>query len=373
MPVKKLVSVTYCDRYETKKIEESIHKLLEPLGGIQNFISKGDKVLLKPNLLSAYPPKDAVTTHPTIVNAVAKEVIQTGGKPLVGDSPGHASLEKAASRSGIKQVCSKLDIPLIKFTKEVEVINENGVFKRFNLAKQIMEAEKIINLAKFKTHSQMLLTLAVKNCFGAVVGGEKKRWHLKAGSNRMHFAHMLVDICQLVKPNLNIVDAVLGMEGNGPANGKPRKLNFLIAGWDPFAVDAVGVKLIGINPMEHYVLKAAQLQGLFNPEEVEIRGEWKNLVVDDFKLPSSVNPLIPYVPNFLLGPARKLITSRPSINHEICEVCGVCLKNCPTGALTQENGRFAIDYGKCINCFCCQELCPAGAIQIKKSFLARFF
>ena len=193
------------------------------------FVRPGERVLLKPNMLSAKAPEKAVTTHPEVLRGVIELVKEAGGIPLVGDSPGIGGFRRVAEKSGILRVIEETGAEPVEFAETVEVAGQ-GVFRRFEIARPYMEADRIINIAKLKTHEMMTMTCAVKNLFGAVVGTGKAAWHLKAGADRGMFARMLLEIYLLRRPDLNIVDAITAMEGNGPGSGDPRHVGLLAGG-----------------------------------------------------------------------------------------------------------------------------------------------
>ena len=224
-----IVSLTKVPDYDRGKMGEALERLLEPLGGMAAFVLPGERVLLKPNMLYGKAPECAVTTHPEVLRAVIDLVKNAGGVPLVGDSPGFGDIRKVAEKSGLLQVCTDTGAELVEFAEAVEVAG-TGLFKRLELARPYLEADRVINLPKLKTHEMMTMTCAVKNLFGAVVGHAKAGWHLKAGADREMFARMLLEIYLLRKPDLTIVDAITAMEGNGPGSGDPVHVGLLLAG-----------------------------------------------------------------------------------------------------------------------------------------------
>ena len=204
------VSIATSDGYELSSLRQAVITLLEPIGGMSAFISSGERVLLKPNMLAAKEPDLAVTTHPSLVRVVAELVREAGGIALIGDSPGIGGFFRVAEKSGIYDAARESGATLIEFNEAIE-LQGKGTFRSIRLARAYYEADKIINLPKLKTHEMMTMTCAVKNLFGAIVGVEKAGWHLKAGSSRQLFARMLLEIYLLKKPALNIVDAVQSM------------------------------------------------------------------------------------------------------------------------------------------------------------------
>ncbi|HTG82284.1 MAG TPA: DUF362 domain-containing protein, partial [Geobacteraceae bacterium] len=264
------VSIERCPNYEPERVKSALIRLLEPLGGMDAFVTPGERVLLKPNMLSAKDPEKAVTTHPAVLRAAIDLVKRAGGIPLVGDSPGIGDFRKVAARTGLLQVCEETGAALAEFSDAVEVAG-TGLFRRLELARPYLEADRIINLPKLKTHEMMTMTCAVKNLFGAVVGHAKAAWHLKAGADREQFARMLLEIYLLRKPDLTIVDAVTAMEGNGPGSGDPVDVGLLLAGTNAVAVDVVTAELAGIPASLLYVERTARKLGIDGADRTGIK------------------------------------------------------------------------------------------------------
>ena len=166
------VSIAKSSGYDVQGLRKAVIELLEPLGGISAFISSGDRVLLKPNLLAAKEPDKAVTTHPAVVQVVAELVREAGGVALIGDSPGIGGFSRVAEKCGMYEAARKSGATLVEFDAAVD-LQGNGTFRSIRLARAYYEADKIINLPKLKTHEMMTMTCAVKNLFGAVIGVEK--------------------------------------------------------------------------------------------------------------------------------------------------------------------------------------------------------
>ncbi len=367
-----IVVIEKASNYEREAIESAVIQLLQPLGGMEAFVKPGERVLIKPNLLAAKPPEAAVTTHPEIVRAVIGLVRQAGGIPLVGDSPGVGRCRTVAEKSGIMEVIRETGAELAVFEETVEVTG-SGMFKRFDLGKPYMEADRVINLPKLKTHEMMTLTCAVKNLFGAVAGTAKIAWHLKAGVDREMFARMLLEIYLLRKPDLNIVDAITAMEGNGPGGGDPCHVGLLLAGVNPVAVDVVAAEIVGIPKKLLYVERAAERLGMAGADRSSIRT--LGLPLDDAKTAGFRLPHMSDVqwglPPFLKNRLRQHLTSRPYALAGKCRLCGICADACPPRAIEMKNGHLHFDYNRCIRCFCCRELCPHGALGVRESLLMR--
>jgi uncharacterized protein (DUF362 family)/Pyruvate/2-oxoacid:ferredoxin oxidoreductase delta subunit len=366
------VSITTSAGYEIDVLRQDMIRLLEPLGGMSAFVCRGDRVLLKPNLLAAKEPGKSVTTHPAVVQVVAELVSEAGGIVVVGDSPGIGSFLRVAEKSGIAAAAEQSGAELLEF-KEVVEIRGGGTFRSIELAGEYYGADKIINLPKLKTHEMMTMTCAVKNLFGAVIGAQKAAWHLKAGRSQQLFARLLLEIYLLKKPALNIVDAITAMEGNGPSSGDPINLNVLIAGVNPVAVDVIAGKVAGISadllPIEQEAVNMRLPGALFH--DITVCGAvLDSLPNNRLRLPAGLDTQFG-IPPFLSGILKNKFTSHPEADPKTCILCGVCRDVCPPKAITIKNSALSIDKSRCIRCWCCRELCPHNAIRTGRGILLK--
>jgi uncharacterized protein (DUF362 family)/Pyruvate/2-oxoacid:ferredoxin oxidoreductase delta subunit len=350
--------------YGSDTLPPLVFGMLEAMGG--NAIGRGTRVLVKPNLLSPATPERAILTHPAIVRAAVIYALEKGARPLVADSPAIGSFGKILQTSGIGEALKGLDVECRPFSRSVRVeIGEP--FGAIEIAAEAVEAEAIINLAKLKTHTMMLLTLAVKNLFGCVIGYRKPEWHMRAGVDRQLFATLLARICLTLNPTFNLLDGILALEGNGPGRGgTPRPLGVLLAGNDPFAVDGAVCRMIGLDPLASPILKAASALGR-PPAEPKIDGELP--AIRDFRLPDLSS--VVYGPARLQGFFRRQLLRRPVCDGALCRSCGDCWKICPAKAITPEERGLRFAYDRCIRCYCCVEVCPCGALATAEPLAGR--
>jgi uncharacterized protein (DUF362 family)/Pyruvate/2-oxoacid:ferredoxin oxidoreductase delta subunit len=367
--MKSLVTIRKCSDYSPSLLASCVRDVLDDLGGPTKFIKRGDRVLLKPNLLMSAAPTAAIVTHPAFVEAVASLVIDAGGHPFIGDSPPLGNLNRVLSKSGYEPFMTRLGVKPVSFTQKTPLECADGrLFRRIDLAAEVFEFDTVVNLAKLKTHTQMVLTMAVKNLFGTVIGTDKASWHLRAGRDFDTFATILVQIYEKVRPAVSIVDGILGMEGNGPNNGTPRQIGIIGASTDAVALDSVLCGLLGFNIEQVRTCAVARKMGLGATETDQIEQTGDKLdgfPLRDFRAPKSAtmawnmsqgNPLRKFLENHLI--------TRPDIDAGTCRSCGVCLEHCPPRAIREVDGLMTIDRKKCISCFCCHELCTNNAIRI---------
>jgi uncharacterized protein (DUF362 family) len=283
------VSLLKSTSYDIDQLMGQIEQLLAPLGGMGHFVRPGDRVLLKPNLLTGARPTKECVTRPEIVYCVAKLVQQAGGKPFLGDGPAFGSARGVAKANGYLPLCDELNIPIVEFKgKRYSTVGEN--FNHLLLSKEVMEADVVINLPKVKSHVQLTMTMGVKNLFGCVPGKMKAWWHMEAGKDADRFGLMLVETARTIDPDLTIVDGILGHEGNGPSAGEPKELGVLAASGNVFALDQALLALLKVDPETVPTQRAARTLGLnFDLEAIAfVLARPEDLAIDDWKLPTQM-------------------------------------------------------------------------------------
>lgn len=368
-----IVAIERCENYEIRNLTHSINEVLKHIGGVKSLVKPSDTVLLKVNLLAAKHPDYAITTHPNIVRIVAEKVMEAGGKPFIGDSPGGAvkGVKRYFRETGMESLSKEIGIPLIDFeTHGVEARKVGG--RTYWIAKPALEADLIINLPKMKTHVLLLLTGAVKNMYGVIPGLKKGEYHREA-PRPSDFAEIIVDIFSVVRPHLNIMDGIVSMEGDGPSSGNPRKTGLILASFDAVALDTVFSHIVGVEPKDIETTRISKERklGLGDMKDIEIAGlSLEEAKVDRFRIPS--NLLIRNVPKFISTILSKYVWVRPRIETQKCTKCAHCVESCPTKALSMRNHNIPIfNYSDCINCLCCHEMCQDRAVFIETSWLAR--
>ncbi|NIO03569.1 MAG: DUF362 domain-containing protein [Proteobacteria bacterium] len=372
--MKSQISVVQCDGYDQDRVFQAVRRSVDLLGGIGRFVRPGQRVLLKPNLLVPSSPERGVVTHPMVVKAVLEMVKKAGGVPVIGDSPGFGTAHRVAAKAGIAQVGEEMGCPILDFEDTVEVKTpDDFTFRRFEVAREAVECDVVINLPKIKTHAQMLLTLSVKNMFGCIPGFAKPGWHLKAGRDRNYFARMLVELNAVLKPHLTIMDGIVAMEGRGPSSGNTRPLDMVLAGTDCVALDSTVTHLLGLPRDRLWTTRAAMEDhtGIATPDRIELLGaSLVDLAVSRFEIPQAWD-VTWGLPSFIQGFLRDAVTPRPVIDRDRCKECLNCVEVCPPNAMKKEAEGIVIDPEGCIRCYCCQEICPEGAIEIRAGLLSR--
>ncbi|MFH1038529.1 MAG: DUF362 domain-containing protein [PVC group bacterium] len=377
-----IVTIEHCPGYYDKALEPALERVLEPLGGMEKFVRPGQTVLLKPNLLRRARPEEAVTTHPALVRAVAVLVKRAGGKAVIGDSPGAAAahtrntLVKLYRACGMDRAADETGVELALDTgHRVTALPRGRIIKKSEIIQPALDADVIINLPKFKTHSFTLLTGAVKNLFGLVPGLLKPAYHARFPDVN-DFSSMLVDLAEFAAPALTITDGIWGMEGNGPGAGDRRDMGLIVAGEGPAAVDVVLSRIMGIDPLSIPTTRQCVERGLLNADlsGIEVRGEdLASVVQKGFRIPPGRAGAFPAWTKPFMPVAKYLLSTRPRIVRKNCVGCGDCVRVCPVKTISLTGGKAAIHLARCIRCYCCHETCVHRAIDLVKPLFQRIF
>lgn len=366
------VALDRMETYDKKALKELFISQGRTLGLTPGMV-KGRRVMLKPNLVSKNPVERAATTHPAMVEAAAEWLAGWGARVTVAESPGgpynklllRDMYQAAGFVPGVLAVGGEMN----EDTAQGELHAPHGrECKKFAVIAPFLQADLVVNLCRVKTHGLTTLTCGVKNLFGLIPGTLKVEMHARYPDPKQ-FGNMLIDLCQAALERVKvytIADGIVAMEGNGPTGGTPRKMNFVLAGWNPFALDLVAADILGFRGQVDMVEKAA-IRKLCpgSIAEIQLMGEdWKRFAVRDFQRPDAhVSKLLCHLPGFL--------KPRPQMIHSACRGCGRCRSCCPQKAIQISKGKAKIDLRNCIRCFCCQELCPYQAVRVQTSWVFR--
>jgi uncharacterized protein (DUF362 family)/NAD-dependent dihydropyrimidine dehydrogenase PreA subunit len=366
------VVIQECKNYELDKVISKINSGVEKIGGWDTFVSPGDKVLLKVNLIGPKTSETASVTHSEFVRAVARILKELGCIVWIGDSSGGAIAGIAPTAqsfkvAGYEKVAKEEGAEIKNFDREgvVEVQPQSKFKEKMYLARPIFEADLVINLPKLKTHSAAIYTGAVKNVFGCIPGLRKAKYH-KMAPDPYDFGDIIADIHQGGKFDLHIMDGISAMQGEGPTAGEVYKANKIFISSDPLALDVVASKMLGMKKDDIPILTVAHKRGLGEGklENITIDGDYNHIPkLENFKLPKRYRSTKKRNTKFLV----KLIDffkTYPRINIKKCKKCNMCIESCPVQAINQ--GTKQIDYKKCIECMCCHELCMHKAVELKK-------
>ena len=359
-----MVRFAPCENYTYENCRKALEDILD-----LSWVTEGMRIGIKANLVHAAKPEEAATTHPILLKALTDLLKERGATVVIGDSPGglytEAALSKVYRLCGLEETGAELNHD---FSVSPVLFPEGKVLKNFTCTAWLHRCDAVINFSKLKAHGMMAMTAAVKNFFGVVPGTMKPEYHYRF-PDPLDFANMLVDLQEYCKPRLHLVDAVTCMEGNGPTAGTPKDMGLVLACENPYDLDHVCARLIGLEPETVLTQKAALARDLVTdttfPKELEAYCQ------KDFQIPPTKSTLFK---NILPGKAGnllsvligKVLAPRPVLKPESCISCGKCAQMCPAKAIRLKKGLPHINRNKCIACFCCQEFCPKGALEARR-------
>jgi uncharacterized protein (DUF362 family) len=326
---------------------------------------KEKKVLIKPNVLRASDAAEGIVTHPAVLAAVVDKVETLApASIIVGDNPGlfsyganEAAFEQAGLMAAARGYYRNIGLDAVSLPFNPEFM------ETVNVSRAIVEADIVISLPKFKTHGLTVMTGAIKNSYGLLPGAQKARLHKIAGSPE-RFHDLVVEVFRLRVPDLFIMDAVVGMEGNGPASPDLRDIGLILAADNAVAMDAVVAAMMGLDPGRLRFLQRASESGLGsrNLDAIRIHGDLTPL--DNFKLPPLGGEAI-----HDNTAVQEMLESKtqltPRADPDACTACGSCVEQCPAQALSMPDDLPEVDMDLCVTCFCCQELCPEKAMVLQ--------
>lgn len=339
---------------------------------------KGKKtILLKPNLLGAFEPEKAVTTHPIVLEAIIQLLLEKKKEVIIGDSNGGTTqLQKVYDKTGIADLAARYPIKLVNFAEAgVVEFSRNGF--TFPISRAFLDADAVISISKYKTHGMMRFTGAVKNLYGVIPGLKKSEFH-KMNPETESFASLVTNLYEVVKDriSLHIMDGIVGMEGEGPSAGSPRRFGVMFASENGPALDYAAAVMMGFDWRKVPIIWQCLHEEGILPSRIEIPEKWQGYVFPNVKLGivTFSSRMMNRIPSFGKRFIRKQLEFYPDFN-EYCRLCQVCVKSCPVQAISFTKGdkHPVIDYSHCIKCLCCHELCPYHAIYIHKSPLAKMF
>jgi uncharacterized protein (DUF362 family)/Pyruvate/2-oxoacid:ferredoxin oxidoreductase delta subunit len=369
------VSVLPCQSYDPELLDRCIAQAARDAGFPD---ITGKRILVKPNLLKAAAPDEAVTTHPEFVAAVLRFLWkQKAASIQIGDSPGYQNGKAVGKASGVFQAAMDGKATWVDFSPgNPRPAPEAKLVKSFKLASALDDCDLVVNLPKLKTHRLATYTGAIKNLFGLLPGLAKSSMHLRF-SDKIQFGTMLVDLGLSIKNCFHFLDAIVAMQGEGPGNGEPFPLGLVFASKNAAALDWVAASTIGYDPRRiPYLVDAIQRNGLDKESPSIDTGDYiieKNRAKGFRLLPYTAqsNASLSEIPHYLEPLAMRFLAERPIFHKELCIGCSACIRICPTDALELsrlKDGKFQvrIDDRACITCYCCHEVCPVGAISIAK-------
>ncbi len=377
----KNVALNKCEEYDGNKITAILRKQFEA-AGITGDTVCGKKIVIKPNMVMNKSPEAAATTHPEVVRGCIRCLKELGADDItIAESYGGPYLESTLkshySGCGIKAVADEEGANLNFDTGSGTISYPEGTrCKSFNVIDPIRNADVVVNVCKLKTHSLTKMSCGVKNFFGVIPGVEKFEMHARFSEHEAFF-EMIVDLCSMIckeKTVITVCDGIVGMEGNGPTGGPPRKFGVLLTSLSPFCLDLVCEKLLGFAGTVSTVIESKKRGHCpESTDDLEIIGDGiSKCSTDNVVLPDAESlSILTRMGDLFGGKFAKFFSPHPEINKKTCIGCGKCAGSCPVHTIEIVNKKARINHDKCIKCYCCQELCPINSVKIKKNIFLK--
>ncbi len=366
------VQIRRIEKYDPSQLEEAVAGFLKTVRNPKLHRSK--RVLLKPNTLGAYPPERAVTTHPAVLEALIKHFLAKGREVWIGDSPGGStSVEQVWETCGYTDLARRYPVKLVNLsTAGFRELHCGDISVK--ISEVLWQCGIVINVAKYKTHSLMAYTGALKNLYGLVPGLVKSDYH-RLHPDTNSFSRLLLALFRLVRGKItySFIDGITGMDGYGPAAGTPRDFGLFFGSESISALDYVAARMMGFGIRDvPYLFGALHAEGVL-PSRVSIPSSFRNHPPLDADIRGVImgKDFLRFVPPVAKKIFRRVYDQRPVIS-ERCKRCGLCVRSCPVKAISyRQDGMPEIDPAQCIKCMCCHELCPHSAVDIHKTLVAR--
>jgi len=335
---------------------------------------RGKRVALKMNALKAGDPdRYAYVTHYKLIKAVIEKLETLHPAEIAaGDSVGtefYGDSEHVFDQTRLKEVAGP---HYRNFNKNLTVVELKKPFERkVAVLKDVLEADVYISVPKMKTHGLTMISGSVKNNFGLLAGAQKA-WYHYYSIKPQTFAQILIEMLRLRPPDLVIMDAILAMEGYGPASPETRWVNKVLAATDAVALDTVLAKIVGFTVDDVPYLRLARQFALGETDlrAIEILGEAKT--IEGYHRPTPSQSSFCYKAGVGSGTTsleffRQRVAYRPAISAQNCrhaQGCDMCVDICPSGALSKGGQTPALEASKCMLCSACKEVCEASGLEL---------
>ncbi len=366
-PSSSAVAAAACETYDPETVFNAVSRAL---AGIGFSVPRGIRILIKPNIIGQNSPGQAATTHPSVVEALCRIFKAAQCSITIGDSSafyqGGGTL-KGMQTAGMVAVAEKYGVRILPFEKaSIRKITAGKVLNPFWITEAVFEHDLVVDVPKLKVHRLARYTGAIKNMYGCIPGGTKQTYHEKV-QNRPDYKEFwggpVVDVYTAAHPGLVVMDAVYGLDKDGPAaNGKPRLTGVILASTNGAMLDVAACKMVGFDPRWVPAVRVALERGLADEKNLKVIG---NL------------PQVPYVKLPDQKPSKTgdylfhQVIMKPVVHRSRCgKGRSSLVKICKPGAISLDSkGVPVIDYEVCIRCYCCAEQCTGKEITLQGGVL----
>ena len=375
-----MLNRTYARRPLAASVRELLGRVTPP---ITTIVKTGTRVLVKVNLgcSGMRAPEARVTSHPSLVEAIIEVLNDCGAIVSFGDDVARVGKYCPAlwRATGMWDVAQRTGATLIDFVAAGGREVRGGLLypRSYLITKAYLEADVVINAANCRSHPNIVLSGAIKNMFGCVLGTRKQLMHELFWDNPSSFGRAIADIHRTIPADLSVLDLTSVREGQGIPGVRPevRDVGLLLAGTDPVALDSVAAYAVGYERLPIWTTHHASHMGLGEESLAKVRLaglDWPQIhrmyLRPPLLLPPRKKSLYEVGSNFA---NHTLLRPRPVIAQEECTGCGDCQARCPTHAIQGDGGAFRIRLRDCADCGCCLKSCEKNAITLQHLGTAR--
>lgn len=299
------VALAHCHTYEADTLKIQVDRVCRASGFLP---SRSDKVLLKPNLVASGRADGLALTHPQVVRAMAEWCLDHGVVVTVGDSPAFGSGLEVMESCGMAKALAGLPVKCFSFVRRKKIITESRI--SVILAAEAFECDWLVNLPKLKAHSQMRLTMAVKNYFGVMLAWRKALAHMRHGGEDGRFVQLLVDLLAELPEGISLIDGVVAMHRTGPMDGEPLPVGLLAASRNPIALDMAVMEVIGMDPALSPLAQECRRRELLGSRLQDLEYSLllpAEVVVPEFIVPGVLDPIRFQLGRFLRSSIKRFL------------------------------------------------------------------
>ena len=338
---------------------------------LASLVKRGDHVLVKVNMgcTSFRDPGERYTSHPAYVEAIIECLLDCGAHVTFGDDVSRtAQYERIWNKTGMTEVAKRTGARLVDFVQAGG--REVRGFLRFPrthlITNLVFDCDLVVNAANCRSLSTVVLSGAIKNMFGVMLGRRKMRIH-QLFPDPSEFARVVVDVHRVARPTVSFLDLTSVIEGQDVADAV-QPVGLVLGSTDAVALDTLAAHAIGYGNLTVWTSIHGQAVGLGSNriDRIIVRGmSWDSVQKKRLMHPALEGPHSESLTSRITRRLNNtILRPRPVISTQACSGCGACANRCPVGAIHRDrHGTFSIDLSTCADCGCCLRVCEVGAVR----------
>jgi uncharacterized protein (DUF362 family)/Pyruvate/2-oxoacid:ferredoxin oxidoreductase delta subunit len=362
--------------HDTQDMRVAVASLLENLDPpLNSLVKPGDRVFAKVNMGCSQlrEPGQRFTTHPAFAEAVIRALLDCGAHVTFGDDVSRAGRHtgKIWDSTGFSEVAERTGARLVDLMASGgREVRGNLLYPRsYLVSNAYLDADRVVNIANFRSHASIMISGAIKNMFGVVLGLRKALIHKLFRGDPRKFSRAIADIHRTVRADISFLDLTSVVEGHGLVE-RIRPVGHILASTDPVALDTLGALAVGYHRFPIWTTRYAKEFGLGcgRLEDIRLRGlDLDSLGGIDLAPPLAIQNPKPGLYDWASNLANAtLLRSRPVVTESLCTACGECSSRCPVQCIsTDAAGKAHVDLSRCADCGACLKSCEDSALTLE--------